>query len=331
MLAILIMMLAGALRRWGYAYGKGRATGDKLRKEGGRMFYDIPVFHTGGRNQFRINERCPPDAEDFPLDSLRILNYDDTPDFDKIPKLQHGLSQLLDGHIHAGDYGFGKFPEINPELISQMSDYKPPSEDVRLREISGEAQCKYFSSTSNVSVALYHLYYILSMFRRPNFDNIYEENQTIKREHMTHFKKPATFTLKRQPGGTYSIDSDKGYSEERTNEVLLQVGTLGEYMLTNSASTIARMLETGRVERSRRATIGTVRSTTTCCCGHRSTAETWIGGETSLCSRSRLELVAPSATMSRTGSTTRTTQSTRCAAIWSRLNASTTTWSAVPS
>lgn len=155
---------------------------------------------------------------------------------------------MLDGHIHAGDYGFGKFPEINPELISQMSDYKPPSEDVRLREISGEAQCKYFSSTSNVSVALYHLYYILSMFRRPNFDNIYEENQTIKREHMTHFKKPATFNLKRQPGGTYSIDSDKGYSEERTNEVLLQVGTLGEYMLTNSASTIARMLETGRVE-----------------------------------------------------------------------------------
>ena len=91
------------------------------------MFYDIPVFHTGIRNQFRINERCPLDAEDFPLDSLHIENYQDTPDFDIIPKLQHGLNRLLDGKVHMGDMGFGKFPKISPDLISQMSDYKAPS------------------------------------------------------------------------------------------------------------------------------------------------------------------------------------------------------------
>ena len=108
--------------------------------------------------------------------------------------------------------GFGKFPKVSPDLISQMSDYKAPSEDLRLQKISKEAKCKYFSSTSNVSVALYHLYYLFSMFRKPNFDNIYEENKTIKREHMTHFKKPATFYVKKVGGGHLSIDSDKGYN-----------------------------------------------------------------------------------------------------------------------
>lgn len=98
-----------------------------------------------------------------------------------------------------------------------------------------------------------HLYFLFSMFRRPNFDNVYENNpsETIKREHMNHFKKPATFYLTRMgdsKAGTYSIDSDKGYSEEKTNEVLLQFGTFAEYLLTHSPETINKMLQSKIVE-----------------------------------------------------------------------------------
>lgn len=67
-----------------------------------------------------------------------------------------------------------------------------------------------------------HLYFLFSMFRRPNFDNVYEESDydSIKKEYMNHFKKPSTFFLtKKERNGkqVFSIDSDKGYSEEKEN------------------------------------------------------------------------------------------------------------------
>ena len=76
------------------------------------------------------------------------------------------------------------------------------------------------------------------MFRRPNFDNVYEQTtfDGIKKEHMNHFKKPATFYLTRKTRTNeiyYSIDADKGYNEEKVNEVLMQVGTFAEYLLTH--------------------------------------------------------------------------------------------------
>jgi hypothetical protein len=112
---------------------------------------------------------------------------------------------------------------------------------------------RYSSSTSNISIPLIHLYFLFSMFRRPSFDNVYEENnyEGIRREHMNHFKKPSTFYLTRRPqsthGPSYSLDADKGYSEEKTNEVLMQVGTLAEYLLTHTPENIAEILKTGIV------------------------------------------------------------------------------------
>jgi hypothetical protein len=111
---------------------------------------------------------------------------------------------------------------------------------------------RYASSTSNISIPLIHLYFLFSMFRRPNFDNIYEENNCdgVRREHMNHFKKPSTFYLTRRPdrgGSAYSLDADKGYSEEKTNEVLMRVGTLAEYLLTHPPETIAEVLRSGVV------------------------------------------------------------------------------------
>lgn len=69
---------------------------------------------------------------------------------------------------------------------------------------------------------------------------------------MNHFKKPSSFYLTKSTlngkDPVYSIDSDKGYCEEKTNEVLLQVGTFAEYLLTHSPETIKKMMETKVVE-----------------------------------------------------------------------------------
>jgi hypothetical protein len=98
-----------------------------------------------------------------------------------------------------------------------------------------------------------HLYFLFSMFRRPNFDNIYEEDEfdSIKKEYMSHFKKPSTFFLTKMDRGDskpiYSIDSDKGYTEEKVNEVLLEVGTLAEYLLTHPKETIQEIIKSGNV------------------------------------------------------------------------------------
>jgi hypothetical protein len=145
--------------------------------------------------------------------------------------------------------GFGKIPEIKAEVIAQMSDYVPPSQDKSLLAVSEGASCKYSSSTSNISIPLIHLYFLFSMFRRPNFDNVYEEDnfEGVKKEHMNHFKKPSTFYLTRRtptnpstaPAQTsYSVDADKGYSEEKINEVLMEVGTFAEYLLTHRKEVI---------------------------------------------------------------------------------------------
>jgi hypothetical protein len=91
------------------------------------MFYDIPNHAPTNKFYYKINEEVPEDAVDFPLTNIVIDHQKDTPDFDKIPKLQHGLNKLLDGKMYMGSQGFGKIPQLGKEVTSQMSVYKPPS------------------------------------------------------------------------------------------------------------------------------------------------------------------------------------------------------------
>lgn len=100
------------------------------------MFYDIPTYFTSSKFHYRINEEIPNDAVNFSLKSLSAKYFDDTPGFNKIPKLHHGLDKLLDGKIYKGDMGFGKIPETDKEIIAQMSDYVRPSQDTTLLNIS---------------------------------------------------------------------------------------------------------------------------------------------------------------------------------------------------
>lgn len=97
------------------------AVGSKGQMGEGRMLYNIPSNSPSNSFQYTINEEAPPDAKDFSLRGLNILPFDDTPDFNKIPKLQHGLNKLLDGRIYQGDMGFGSIPELRSDVIAQMN------------------------------------------------------------------------------------------------------------------------------------------------------------------------------------------------------------------
>ena len=112
-----------------------RGDGLFINKDG-RMLYDIPMNSHASKIKYKINEDCPQDAEDFPLKNITIKHLNDTPDFDIIPKLEHGLNKLLDGKIYMGDMGFGKIPQLGSDVTSQMSVYKPPSEDKKLLQLT---------------------------------------------------------------------------------------------------------------------------------------------------------------------------------------------------
>jgi hypothetical protein len=86
---------------------------DSQPNRGGRTYYDIPSYFNTIRNHYKINEEVPEDAVDFPLTNITIKQFDDTSDFNKIPKLNHGLNKLLDGKVYMGDMGFGKIPSLD--------------------------------------------------------------------------------------------------------------------------------------------------------------------------------------------------------------------------
>lgn len=76
------------------------------------MHYEMPTFHIENIYHYKINEEVPSDAVDFDLSNIFTNHFEDTVDFNKVPKLQHGLNKLLDGKIYSGDMGVGKIPKL---------------------------------------------------------------------------------------------------------------------------------------------------------------------------------------------------------------------------
>jgi hypothetical protein len=139
----------------------------------------------------------------------------------------------LKGQLVEHDNGLGDIPQnVADEVFDQMSQYRSPKNDKELINLTKENKCKYFSSTSNISTALIQIYYMFSMFRRPNFENIFEGCPDEPRIHMVSFRKPITYVLSEVEEGLYSIESDKGFLVP-SNFVLTKLGTLGEYFLTH--------------------------------------------------------------------------------------------------
>ena len=64
-----------------------------------------------------------------------------------------------------------QYSQINEECISP---YYPPSHDPNLMRMAQNHNCKYVMSTSTISSVLSHIYYCMSNFKSPHFNNLSE-------------------------------------------------------------------------------------------------------------------------------------------------------------
>ena len=103
-----------------------------------------------------------------------------------IPTLQNGLDIILKNpgifpvesinHYQQGKLGqfFTKLPQYSQINEACISPYYPPGQDSNLMRIAQEHQCRYIMSTSTISSVLSHVYYCLSNFKSPHFNNLSE-------------------------------------------------------------------------------------------------------------------------------------------------------------
>lgn len=131
---------------------------------------------------------------------------------------------------------FNKLPaysQINEELIAP---YYTPGSDMNLKRLAFKHRCHYMMSTSTVSGILTHIYYSLSNFKSPHFNNLSQAYDSEPLKFMVSQRKPNTVFLAQVEEGRdlWSIDGDSGF-DEPGNVVLLKMGKYMEKMLTTEA------------------------------------------------------------------------------------------------
>ena len=93
--------------------------------------------------------------------------------------------------------------------------------------------CRYMMSTSTISSVLSHIYFCLSNFKSPHFNNLSESYDREPLKFMISQRKPNTVFLTRidKNKRVYSVDGDSGFIEP-SNVVLLKMGKYMEKMFT---------------------------------------------------------------------------------------------------
>lgn len=194
------------------------------------------------RNRFTFDYIT--DLNTLNLDELNILNIENMDTFYRVPKLQHNLDQLVH---RPGIYTMqevsklqedkGEFlrniPKVEDLAMDQIPEYIPPSQDKSLLEFARNSNIKYVMSTSTISQVLSQIYYLLSSFRNPLFDNVFEDYENEPRKYMISQRKPVTNFLRKldESKGIYGLDGDPGIFQYK-NVILLNLGKVLERYLT---------------------------------------------------------------------------------------------------
>jgi hypothetical protein len=135
--------------------------------------------------QFYLNRDRISEVLDTNLNEIvPIKNNWQDPDI--IPILENGLDVILKNpgiypvesinHYMKGklDTFFTRLPQYSQINEACISPYYPPGQDQNLLRIATENQCRYTMSTSTISSVLAHIYYCLSNFKSPHFNNLSE-------------------------------------------------------------------------------------------------------------------------------------------------------------
>lgn len=194
-----------------------------------------------------VTRRIGPD--DLPI---RVVS---SPPLASIPQLAHGLERVLfNPGIHflrdqrTAVYNFDPFLRkiVQPEQFNFeqcVPPFVPPSEDARLRELAQDCRgIRYCSSTSSMSAAMSHLYFLISRMKPLNLSAFV--SQAFVDEPVTFTaltRAPVSFLLKRHKGtAIQSLVAEKPVKEEPS--VLSLLGQSLERLLTSSKDEFGRML-----------------------------------------------------------------------------------------
>ncbi|GAM22721.1 hypothetical protein SAMD00019534_058960 [Acytostelium subglobosum LB1] len=157
--------------------------------------------------------------------------------YDKIPRLAHGLDRVLEERGVHPVVGHDGRPNFTP-FLSQIHDfdslilhsgYMKPSQDQKLLSMARDNGCRYLSSTSSITSVLAKLYF--------TFSSKFTMNATSM---SSGFQKVSTFTrrlerpisiLMHNSNGVWAIDNNQG-NVDHANQILMDLGHSLEKMLT---------------------------------------------------------------------------------------------------
>ncbi|KAG6288165.1 hypothetical protein E4U09_005721 [Claviceps aff. purpurea] len=155
------------------------------------------------------------------------------------PSLSYDLDRVLfnPGVYHMQDHRSGVF-NFDPYLASIMpveefdysalNGYTTSSKDARLRKLCAKHELKYCGSTSSMTSILSHLHFLISAWRKPNFDNL-SRSLNPDSQNFTSLSRGPVAAFAHFKDGVYAIDADKQYDKEN---VLSMLGQSMEKLLT---------------------------------------------------------------------------------------------------
>jgi len=113
--------------------------------------------------------------------------------------------------------------------MTRIPPYTPPSQDKLLLKFAKESNIKYVMSTSTISSALSHMYYLFANFRYPDFGIISPIYDNEPKKFMISQRKPITNFIRKidKELGIYALDSDPGIFHSK-NTILMNLGHIME-------------------------------------------------------------------------------------------------------
>lgn len=155
------------------------------------------------------------------------------------PQLCYNLDRVLfnPGVYHMQDQRSGVF-NFDPYLASIMpveefdynvlKEYVTSSKDSKLMELCAQHGKKYCGSTSSMTSILSHFHFLLSDWRRPNFESL-SKSLDPESLNFTELSRGPAAAFARYKDGVYAIDADKEYD---TDNILSMLGKSMEKFMT---------------------------------------------------------------------------------------------------
>lgn len=112
---------------------------------------------------------------------------------------------------------FTRLPQYSQINEACISPYFPPGQDVNLKRLATKYKAKYMMSTSTITSLLNHVYFSLSNYKSPHFNDLSKafDNEPLK--FMLSQRKPNTIFLRKMKNNTghelYAVDGDAGFTE----------------------------------------------------------------------------------------------------------------------